>query len=321
MGKDGPFGVASAAGSIQGFPVAIAWTKSNRASIVGIRLRFRRATLSSPPDSVRNAIESNPKLLAAMGRKKLSSNDRKALAVLPDGIAFTWHYAFRAPRPEKVADVVRALLEIVASVAKPVGTVCEKCDKQTGDPYAIDGTVTFICAGCREQAGEEDRVKIAAYEALPSRPVAGVLAGIVVAAVMALAWGLIAYGINRIFLWGAFLIGGGIAWAVNRASGKVTVLGRGVTVVLTIAAVMAGDFLFIVLSAAKELNRQVDFSLFADVARAFLDIEFTQSSGWLSLVFALIGAVYIFYTNRPPVARRRMVPVRPVFTPAYEPIE
>jgi hypothetical protein len=319
--KNGPFGVACAAGSLDGFPVAVAWTKRERASIVGIVVRFRRASLSTPTDSVRSSIESNAKILAAMGQKKLSSKERKGLAVLPDGIAFTWYYSIRAPRPERVADVVRALIETAAGVAKPVGTVCEKCEQQSGELYSIDGSLFCVCAGCRERVGEEDRIKIAAYEALPSRPLASLLAGAAVAAVMALAWGLVAYGINRIFLYGAFLIGGAIAWAVNRASGKVTVFGRAVTVVLTITAVMAGDFLFIVLTAANDLKRPVDAELLARVARAFLGIEFSEPSGWISLLFALIGAVYILYKNRPPVSKRKMVPVRPVFTQAYEPIK
>ena len=319
--KHGPFGTACAAGSLAGFPVAVAWTKKEKASVVGIVVRFRGASLSSPIDSVRSLIESNAKILAAMGQKKLSSKERKDLAVLPDGIAFTWHYSMRAPKPEKVADVVRALVEIAAGAAKPVGTVCEKCDQQTGELYSIDGALLCVCAGCRERVGEEDRIKIAAYEALPSRPLAGLLAGAAVAAVMALAWGLIAYGINRIFLYGAFLIGGAIAWAVNRASGKVTILGRALTVALTLAAVMAGDFLFIVLNASNTLNRPVDATLLADVARAFFAVEFSEPSGWISLLFALIGAVYILYVNRPPVAKRKMVPVRPLLTPSYKPIE
>jgi hypothetical protein len=97
--------------------------------------------------------------------------------------------------------------------------------------------------------------------------------------------------------------------------------GRGVTVTLTIVAVIAGDFLFIVLTAAKSLNRPIDAALFGDVARAFLGIEFSEGSGWLSLLFAILGAIYILYVNRPPVSKRKMVPVRRLLAPAYKPIE
>ncbi len=319
--KHGPFGVPCAAGSLDGFPVAVAWTKKNKASVVGIVVRFRRESLSTSTDAVRGSIESSAKFLAALGLAQLSSKDSEDLAVFPDGIAFTWRYSFRSPKPEKVADAVRALVEVAMGSAKPVGTVCEKCDQQSGELYSIDGELLCICAGCRERLGEEDRIKIAAYEALGSRPLAGLLAGAAVAAVMALAWGLVAYGIQRIFLYGAFLIGGAIAWAVNRASGKVTNLGRAMTVAFTVAAVIAGDFLFIVMSAAQQLHRPIDGSLVAEVARAFLRIEYSEPSGWISLLFALIGAVYILYRNRPPVARRKMLPVRPPLTPSYKPIE
>lgn len=321
MDRSGPVGVASAAGSLDGFPVAVAWTKQDRASIVRIVVRCRRASLSSSPESIRGSIESNPKILAALGRKKLSSYERKSLVVAPDGIAFVWQYAFRAPKPEAVANVVRALVDVAASAARPVGAVCEKCDQQAGELFAIDGALTCICAGCREKAGEEDRAKIAAYAALDSRPLAGILAGVAVAALMAIAWGAVAYALDRVFLFASFLIGGAIAWAVNRAAGKVTVLGRGVTVALTIASVMAGDYIFIVLTAGKALHRSVDASLLADVAGAFLQIEFSESSGWISLLFALLGAGYILYVNRPPVAKRKMVPVRPVLAAAYKPIQ
>jgi hypothetical protein len=313
MAKNGPFGVPCATGALDGFPIAAAWITKDRSSRVGIVVRFRRGSLSIPAETVRGSIESSEAILAAMRRKKLS--------VFPDGISFTWPYSFRAPKPENVAAVVRALVAIAASAAKPVGNLCEKCDRQSGELYSIDGALLNICSGCREQAGEEDRVKIQAYELRESRSLAGVLAGVAAAAVMAVAWGLVAYTLNRIFLFGAAAIGVAIAWAVNRASGKVTSFGRGITVVLTIGAVVAGDFLFVLLSAAKQFNRPIDASLLAGVARVFIEIEFFQSSGWMSLFVALIGAAYILFVNRPPVSKRRMTPVRPVLTTAYKPIE
>lgn len=319
--KHGPLGVPSAVGSLGGFPIAVAWTTLNKASVVRILVRFRQGSLSTPAGALKTTIESNPKILEAMGKKSLSSREKKELAVLADGIIFTWYFSFRAPKPASVAEVARGLVENATGAAKPVDAVCEKCNQQNGELYSVDSALLCVCGGCRERMSEEDRSNIAAYEARESRPIFGVLAGIAVAAVMSLLWGLIAYSINRIFLFGAFAIGGAIAWAVNRASGKVTTFGRVVTMFLTFASVIAGDYLFLLLSAAHELHRPVDGSLLSDVAAAFPQFEFVESSGWISVLFAIIGAVYILYVNRPPVAKRTMVPIRPVLSPAYKPIE
>ncbi len=137
----------------------------------------------------------------------------------------------------------------------------------------------------------------------------GTLAGLGAAAGCALLWGGIAYGLHRIFLYGGILIGIGIAWSVNKGMGKVNLYGRCLTVALTVASVLAGDFFFLWLSAADELHEPLTLDLARRLWSHFVEIEFADSSGYLSVLFGLIGAIFVLYTNRPPVAKRVFVPI------------
>src|SRR5262249_39769283 len=96
---------------------------------------------------------------------------------------------------------------------------------------------------------------------------------------------------------------------VNRGMGKVSLYGRILTVALTPLAVLAGDYFFFVLSIAKQTAQPITGALAALVADQFVDLEFNQSSGFASLIFGLVGAGYILFLTRPPVAARRMIPV------------
>jgi hypothetical protein len=309
MDKGGPFG-PSAAGSIDGFPVGIAWTNVNKVAVVAILIRFRKGSLTTPADAFKKEIAASPDILAAIGRKKLGGAEAKLLSVTPDSLAFYWQFSLRSPKPEAVHDLLRVLLRTVAERAKPVGAKCEACDTMTGDLFCVNGIPSVLCAACRERAGEEDRRKAEAYAAQPSNPGLGTLAGLLSCAVMALAWGLLAYSLNRIFLYGGILIGLAIAWAVNKGMGKVNTYGRVLTVGLTLAAVMLGDFFFITLLAKDQLKASLDLALVSTVADQFLGIEFGSGDGYLTLLFGLIGAAYILFKNRPPLGERKMVPVR-----------
>jgi len=307
--KGGPFGGSAAVGTLDGFPVAASWTKVAKRAAVGYLIRFRKGSLQAPPDLLKDQIASSPELLRALGVKKISGADRKSMAVDDSALVFFQSFSFRPPKPEAVASALRALLALVKDRAKPIDAACEKCERSGGEIYCVDGIPMRVCAGCREQMDEEDRRRIEAYVTLPSNPMMGTLAGVLTAAVMALVWGGLAFALERIFLYGAILIGIAVAWAVNKGMGKINTYGRALTVVLTPLAVLAGDYFFYVLATAKQLQQPADARVAGVIAEHFLELEFSESTGYISLLFGLIGAGYILYVNRPPTQRRSMTPV------------
>jgi len=308
VGEGGPFG-ASAVGAIDGFPVGVAWTSINRVSVVALLIRYRKGSLTVTGDALKQEIAASPDILRTIGRKKLSGYESKMMTAGENALTFFWQYSLRAPKPEAAADLVRTLLKLVAARAKPVGGTCESCDRSSGELFCVDGVPNMLCASCRERAGEEDRKRVEAYQAQSSNPGLGTLGGIVACVVMAAAWGLVAYSLNRIFLYGGIVVGLAIAWAVNKGMGKVNTYGRVLTVALTLTSVLLGDFFFVTLISSDQLNTPLSFALASAVASQFLEIEFSEGDGYLTLLFGLIGAVYILYKNRPPVGNRRMVPV------------
>ena len=141
--------------------------------------------------------------------------------------------------------MLRSLITLVKEAAAPVGSDCEICGGGgTGELGMVGRALTSICVGCRERMGEEDRRRVEEYEGLSANPLLGTLAGIGAAVGGAVLWGGIAYLLERIFLYGGILIGVGIAFAVNRGMGKTNLYGRALTVLLTLASVMMGDFIF-----------------------------------------------------------------------------
>ncbi|HEU4403089.1 MAG TPA: hypothetical protein VFT43_13395 [Candidatus Polarisedimenticolia bacterium] len=308
--KGGPLGPAGAAGSIEGYPVAVAWGARQKQSSLVVLVRFRKESLKAAPGDLAETVATSPEILAATGRRKISGAERQALAVGPDALVYYWDYSLRAPKPEAAAALVRALLALVKGMAAPVGSDCEICGgARTAELFSVNGALIGVCSGCRQRMGEEDRRAAEEYAGRPSNPLLGTAAGVAAAMVMALLWGGVAYSINRIFLWGGILIGVAIAWSINKGMGKVNLYGRGLTVLLTIASVLLGDFFFLWLSAAQELQEPVSLDLAGRLAPHFLTLEFSESSGYLSVLFGLVGAIYILFANRPPAMTRVFAPV------------
>lgn len=317
----GTFGGVATVGILDGHPVAISWIKiGNQASLQTI-VRFQTGSLGVTPQALAEEVASSSELLAAMGRRKLSGAERKKLIADDGALLFVQIVNFRGLKPEPAAATIRCLVSLIARRAKPVGPGCETCSASGGDLYLVDTFPKRICAGCRERMGEEDRRRIDDYAALPSNPGMGTIAGVATAACMALAWGGVAYGLERIFLFAAILMGLAVAWAVNRGMGKINLYGRILTVALTPLSVLAGDYVFFLLGISRETQQPITGALASLVADHFVDLEFRQSSGAASLIFGLIGAGYVLFINRPPIARRTMVafpmPAEAASAPGY----
>ena len=306
----GPWGRPAAAGRIDGFPVAAAYVQINRRNGVAFLVRFAKGSWSGGPEGLAAFARESESLKEALGKKEVPKDFLKSLTLLPDGFTAFWPYSLFQPKPPAVLAVLKALLQVAAKGAKPMDTGCEACGKDSREGlWLADGVPMTICGGCRQGQDAEAQRRQEAYDRLESNLFLGAIYGLVTAAVLAAAWGGIAFAINRIFLWGAIGIGIALAWAVNKGMEKVNTAGRAMTVALTLTTVLAGDYLFILLSASREVEGGLSLRLASAVARQFWAIEFNEGSGWLSLLFALVGAGYILYVNRPPRFQVRYEPL------------
>src|SRR5512133_240518 len=297
----GPWEGPAAVGSMQGFPVAVAWTRIEGQTRVSFLLRFAKGSWSAGPEGLASFAKSSEELQEATGKKAVPKNMLKSLQLMEDGILCHWAFSLFGPKPEAIAAVLKALLGLVVKAAKPVAEQCEGCGRETREGlWTADGVPMRICTPCRASQDEEARRAKEAYDRLVSNPLAGLLYGAAVGIVLAVLWGGIAYLINRIFLWGAIGIGVALAWAINRGMEKVNLFGRMLTVFLTLATVIVGDYLFILFSAAKAVEGGLNLRLAVLVAQEFFEADFKHGSGYVSLLFPLVGAAYILYVNRPP---------------------
>lgn len=297
----GPWQGPAVAGSMQGFPVAAAWNRTDSQAQVSFLVRFAKGSWSAGPEGLSTFASTSEELREATGKKTIPKAMLKSFQLLEDGILCHWPFSLFSPKPKVVAAVLKALVGLAVKVAKPVAEQCEGCGREAREGlWMADGVPMRICASCRVSQDEQARRAQEAYEGLASNPLAGVLYGAVTGLVLAALWGGIAYLINRIFLWGAIGIGIALAWAINRGMEKVNLFGRMLTVLLTLATVIAGDYLFILFSAAKDVEGGLSVRLAALAAQHFYEVDFQNGSGYVSLLFALVGAGYILYVNRPP---------------------
>ncbi len=310
--KGGPFPSPTAIGMMDGYPVAAAWTKFGQQNAVAILLRFKTGSLKTDAASAGEQIASSSEVLAALSKPKLSTAERRSIRFDEDSLRIDLPWSFRAASPDTVAAVIRALHGILSKISSPVGTACESCNGSSGELYCVDGIPRSICPGCRERDGAEGRRQAEIYAGQPANLPMGTLAGITACITMAILWGGVAYAIERIFLYGAILMGLAIAWSVNRGMGKVNLYGRVLAISLTLCSVLLGDYLFILLSTAQEWGESISLEMARLVAAEFPALEFAGgSTGWISLIFGAAGAGYVLWKNRPPALERQMIPVTP----------
>jgi hypothetical protein len=289
--KQGPWGrkSGSAIGVRDGYPTAIGFSRYQNQSMLVILLRFKR---TEHPELLKAAITQFPAVAARKQGKFASAGS--------DFLRWQWRYSFTKPKAEDVAGLYDSLREALKQNAQGFSGKCEKCDAtSTPDLTLQNGVPMYLCASCQQQTQiEMDRAAID-YEAITPNYPNGLVLGIVAALLGGIAWGFVAYGLHRIFLWGAIFIGYGIAWGVVKGSKKVTLFGQAIIPILTVGSVVLGDAIFFTLTVMKVQSVPFSQKLFMLVLTNLWDIE-KESSGALSIIFALVGAVAAIYKARKP---------------------
>jgi hypothetical protein len=275
----------SAVGTRDNYITAVGFSKNGQAANLVILLRFKKL---EQPEVVKSALKS-----AAIKKGKLG-------AVGNNFVRWEWQYAFTKPKAEEVAKLAEDLLAAIRPVTSAFDGRCEQCaSTSTQSLTLLNGMPMFICATCQEKVRHELNQAAEKYEMITPNHPNGLVLGVGAAALGGLAWGLVAYGLNYIFLYGAILIGYLVAAGVLKGTGKVTRFGQVIIPILTIASVLFGDAIFYTLIVMKQDHVAFSGKLLNAIVMHLWDIE-SKGNGVLSLIFGLVGAGYALYAARKP---------------------
>ncbi len=275
----------SAVGTRDNYITAVGFSKNGQAVNLVILLRFKKL---EQPELVKSALKS-----AEIKKGKLGE-------VGNNFVRWEWKYSFTKPKAEEVAKLVEDLRTAIKPVTTAFDGRCEQCaSTSTQSLTLLNGMPMFICATCQEKVRHELNQAAEKYEMITPNYPNGLVLGLGAAAVGGLAWGLVPYELNYIFLYGAILIGYLVAAGVLKGTGKVTRFGQIIIPVLTIASVLFGDAIFYTLIVMKQEHVAFSGKLLNAIVVHLWDIE-SKGNGVLSLIFGLVGAGYALYSARKP---------------------
>ena len=278
-------------GLSDGFVVAVGFGKADGGhAAVKILLRYAKASDSGV---VHQALD-------AKGKFKLAVDQTTATLVRT--------YSFAKPDATDVAEKIRELLTALKTAALPIGGKCEECGRAEQQIVLLNDVPAYYCPSCQVQATQKLDAAALAYENLETNLLLGLVYGMVAALLGSIAWGGVAYLLQRIFLWGAIGIGLLVGKAVVKGTGKVTWAARIMSGVLTAASVGFGDSIFYALTVMKE-NQLAFATALRLVMTNFWKLESDSDGGLLSIVFALIGAGVTMYGTRKPAFKARFIPL------------
>jgi hypothetical protein len=296
--QQGPWGRKSGTviGARDGYVTAIGFVRSREAKIV-ILVRFKKV---ENPEVVKLAVNQS----TAVPKKR-----GKLAEVGNDFLRWEWKYSFTKPKAEDVAQLADALRESIKPVAQGFDGRCERCTSSSTQALTLlNGVPIFICAGCQEKVHHELDQAAINYEAIVPNYPNGLALGIGAAVLGGVAWGLVAYAINRIFLYGAILIGYFVAGGVLKGTGKVTRFGQVIIPIFTVASVLFGDAIFYTLAIMKHESAPFSTKLLGAVLSHLWEIE-KEGNGVLTIIFALVGAGYALYAARKPKFKAAFQPL------------
>ncbi len=282
-------------GDRDGYVLTIGPAVDGRQSSIKLMLRFPEM---QQPEGFRALVDQ-----AFENAPTLPDSQRKAvknMLVGADVFLWQWNYSFGKPKADQVAALVTAMVDSAKQVAPKFAGKCEICKSNSAAEILLHNNIPgYFCSGCQEKLRAEGAAADQAYEALPTNLPKGLLYGTLAALAGGVAWGLVAFYSNTIFLYGAILIGLLVCWAVFKGIGKINLAGKLAAFVFTVASVVFGDAIFYTLAIARQEQLPVSMDLLKQVLASLPEIE-TSSDGLFSIGFALIGAGIVIYQKRKP---------------------
>jgi hypothetical protein len=228
-------------GTRKGYLVALALTRAARNSYFAIMIRFPAA---APVQPLQEAIKS----------KGFSSFFNKTrVNVAADRLTFSWLYTLKKPKLAEITTKLDGLLEEVSRYAPAFNGKCEDCGStETREITLLNGTPGYHCLGCQMRLTADKRREAEEYKARDTNYVAGIVSGILAAAVAGTAWGEFASWVEvssgrwypYLHAAVAFPVGMVVCWALFKAAGKRDRAGQVAAVLLTLAAKWWGDALY-----------------------------------------------------------------------------
>ncbi len=205
-------------------------------------------------------------------------------------------------------ELVKSAVSQSTAVSKKHGKLAEVASASTQAMTLMNGVPVFICPGCQEKVHHELDQAAINYDAIVPNYPNGLALGIGAAVLGGVAWGLVAYAINRIFLYGAILIGYFVAGGILKGTGKVTRFGQVIIPIFTVASVLFGDAIFYTLAIMKHEGAPFSTRLLGAVLSHLWEIE-REGGGVLTILFALVGAGYALYAARKPKFKAAFQPL------------
>jgi hypothetical protein len=268
-------------GVYKGYLVALAVTRAGRNTGFAIMVRF--PTTAAVPQ-LQEAVKSKPGFSSFFNKKWVKVAGNK--------LTVSWIYAMKKPKLEDVAALLNALVEEVSRYAPAFAGKCEDCSSsEMREITLMNGIPGYHCVACQMRLTAEKRREGEEYRAKEANYFAGIIAGIVAAAVAGTAWGelvaLVEVGSGKWYpyLHAAitFLIGMAVSWALFKAMGKRDRAGQVAAVLLTLAGKWWGDALYYSHFIAHVRETAFTASLVADTIKHFFVYKF--ASGLHVIVF------------------------------------
>ena len=274
-----------------GYIVALGLGKADGGH-AGVKMLLRYAK-TQDPKLIKQALD------PAKGKfKQVSTDETTAILVRI--------YSLGKPDAASVSEPLPGLLAAMKTCAAPIGAKCEECGRDEPQMVLLNDVPTRYCPSCQVQLKQKLDAAAIEYENLETNLPLGLLYGVGAALLGSIAWGGVAYLLRRIFLWGAILVGLFVSKAVVTGIGKVTWTARGLIGVLTAASVAFGDAIFYALTVMSHDHVPFIAALRAVLA-TFWKTETDSDGGVISIVFGLIGAIWVMYSTRKPAFKARFV--------------
>ncbi len=274
-------------GTQAGYLVAAGLINSGRNNAMGIMVRYRKG---SPAEAIKTTLQSLATFKGLMGRKNLK--------VAEEGLVVTWLYSFKKPSAESVIAVVDDVVANIHGLALPFSGKCEDCNSSDANEITlVSGVPGYHCLGCQSRLTAEKERVAEEYKDRPANYLLGVPAGILAAAAGGTAWGLLISAMEagskswtpKLHAVAGLFIGGLVAWILFKTVGKVTHVGQGIAILLTLAGKFWGDALFYTFDALYDRGEHMSLNFLS-----WSQAELEMFKGFLNLVLHNFWTVKIY---------------------------
>ncbi len=287
--KQGPFGDKAGAviGEREGYLVSIGPSKTDNRSAIAVAIRYPEV--------------SDAKLVEAEIRAAHDKSEGKLVAVEATLLHWIFPYTFKKPAAQEVVAGADALIATLKKVAPGYTGYCELCkSSRVSEILLLNQTPGYYCESCQQKLHTDLAATAQNYEQIPANYPNALVLGVGAALLGSIAWGGVAYAINRIFLIGAIGIGFLVTIAIIKGMGRTNRAAQVMSVILTLASVLLGDAVFFTLLIMRETESPFSMELVQAVLANFWQLESESGGGIPTLIFALAGAGYALYHARKP---------------------